>query len=86
MFDEPEAALSPKRQLAALRRIHELVQADSQFVIATHSPLLLAYPDATIYELGETCVQVDYEDSMVVRTYEDFIDARPRRLRELLAT
>src|SRR6266404_5377801 len=49
LLDEPEAALSPQRQLAALTRIHDLVKADSQFIIATHSPILMAYPDAFIY-------------------------------------
>jgi len=45
-FDEPEAALSPTRQLSFLSRLHDLVKAGSQFLIATHSPILLAYPDA----------------------------------------
>ncbi len=49
LLDEPEAALSPQRQLSALARIHDLVQANSQFIIATHSPILMAYPDAHIY-------------------------------------
>jgi predicted ATPase len=49
ILDEPEAALSPARQLLMLRRIHELVMAGSQFIIATHSPIIMAYPDATIY-------------------------------------
>ena len=52
ILDEPEAALSPQRQLAVLARIHDLVQDDSQFIIATHSPILMAYPDATIYACG----------------------------------
>ncbi len=52
VLDEPEAALSPKRQLALLARLHRLILAGSQFVIATHSPMLLAYPDAWIYVLG----------------------------------
>jgi predicted ATPase len=51
ILDEPEAALSPQRQLAVLARIHDLVQDDSQFIIATHSPILMAYPDATILVL-----------------------------------
>jgi predicted ATPase len=51
VLDEPEAALSPTRQLALLARIHQLVEAGSQFLVATHSPLLLAYPDATILSL-----------------------------------
>ncbi len=51
ILDEPEAALSPTRQLALLARIHELIQNDSQFIIATHAPILMAYPNATHYQL-----------------------------------
>lgn len=51
VLDEPEAALSPARQLAMISRLHQLVQAHSQFIIATHSPILLAYPDAHIYQI-----------------------------------
>jgi len=51
VLDEPEAALSPTRQLAMMARIHDLVQDRSQFVIATHSPILMAYPDAWIYQV-----------------------------------
>ena len=47
-FDEPEAALSPTRQLSFLSRLHDLVKDGSQFLIATHSPILMAYPDASI--------------------------------------
>lgn len=54
VLDEPEAALSPTRQLAMLSRIHQLVQARSQFVIATHSPILMAYPNASIYQIAAT--------------------------------
>jgi predicted ATPase len=53
LLDEPEAALSPTSQLAALVRIHELVSQGSQFLIATHSPILMAYPGATIYACAE---------------------------------
>jgi predicted ATPase len=53
LFDEPEAALSPQRQLAFLSRVHELVGEGSQFLIATHSPILMAYPNATIYLLAD---------------------------------
>ena len=49
-LDEPEAALSPTRQMAALVRIHDLVREGAQFIIATHSPILMAYPDATILD------------------------------------
>jgi len=51
ILDEPESALSPQRQLAALRLIHDLVAQGSQFIIATHSPILMAYPNATLYWL-----------------------------------
>jgi predicted ATPase len=53
VFDEPEAALSPSRQLAFLARLHELVADGSQFLIATHSPILMAYPHATIYLMAD---------------------------------
>jgi predicted ATPase len=64
IFDEPEAALSPSKQLEALAVINKLVTQDSQFIIATHSPILLAYPNATIYQLDETGIKkVNYEDT-----------------------
>jgi len=64
LFDEPEAALSPARQLAALTAINELVRANSQFIIATHSPILLAYPSAIIYQLDEDGIrQIKYEET-----------------------
>jgi len=50
VMDEPEAALSTQNCLTCLGRIHHLVTDGSQFVIATHSPIILAYPDATIYD------------------------------------
>ncbi len=63
-LDEPEAALSPSRQLAALVRIHDLVRAGSQFVIATHSPILMAHPDALILAAGEHgLAPIRYEDT-----------------------
>ncbi|HEY2399805.1 MAG TPA: AAA family ATPase, partial [Steroidobacteraceae bacterium] len=52
VLDEPEAALSPTRQLAMISRIHQLVRSNSQFVIATHSPILMAYPHSWIYRIG----------------------------------
>jgi predicted ATPase len=51
LLDEPEAALSPQRQFAFLARLHQLVQEGSQFIIATHSPILLSYPNSIIYEI-----------------------------------
>lgn len=54
ILDEPEAALSPQRQLTFLSRLHHLVRDDSQFIIATHSPIILAYPDAWIYQMTDS--------------------------------
>jgi predicted ATPase len=53
ILDEPEAALSPTRQLSLLRRVHALARSGSQFIIATHSPILMAYPDAERYLLTD---------------------------------
>lgn len=62
VLDEPEAALSPSRQFALLTRLHQLVETQSQFVVATHSPILLAYPEATLYQISEEGLQsVQYE-------------------------
>jgi predicted ATPase len=64
VLDEPEAALSPSRQLAMLLRMRELVGMQSQFVIATHSPILMAYPDAWIYQIGSNGLdRVELEDT-----------------------
>lgn len=64
ILDEPEAALSPTRLLTLLVEIHRLVEANSQLIIATHSPLLMAYPGARILELsGEGIRQVDWRDT-----------------------
>jgi predicted ATPase len=64
IMDEPEAALSPSRQMAAIAAIHNLVEQESQFIIATHSPILLAYPRASIYQLDEAGIRkVEYEET-----------------------
>lgn len=85
ILDEPEAALSPTRQLAALARLHQLVQEGSQFIIATHSPILMAYPDAWIYEIGEDGLQrVAYEDTEHYLVTRDFLADPKRRLADLM--
>lgn len=85
ILDEPEAALSPQRQLAVLARIHALVNQGSQFVIATHSPLLMAYPDACIYQCGADGVApVAYDDTEHVSVTRDFLADPKRMLRGLL--
>lgn len=85
IFDEPEAALSPRRQLAMLCRIDELVKQDSQLIIATHSPILTAYPDSFIYEpSAEGIHRRPYEDTDNYRVTKEFLNRYPRMLRELL--
>ena len=85
ILDEPEAALSPQRQLAVLSRLHDLVREDSQFIIATHSPILMAYPDAWIYQCSEQGVErVAYEDTQHFQVTRDFLADPARMLRELL--
>jgi predicted ATPase len=84
-LDEPEAALSPKRQLAALVAIHQLVEERSQFIIATHSPLLLAYPDARILLFDETGVRsVSYEETEHYQVTRDFLNDYKRHINYLL--
>ncbi len=85
ILDEPEAALSPQRQLAVLSRMHDLVQDGSQFIIATHSPILMAYPDASIYQCSkEGITPVAYEDTEHFLVTRDFLANPQRMLRELL--
>jgi predicted ATPase len=85
ILDEPEAALSPQRQLVVLSRIHDLIGLDSQFVIATHSPILMAYPDAWIYQCGQDGVsRVAYEETEHFQVTRDFLANPERMLRVLL--
>lgn len=85
VLDEPEAALSPSRQLAMIARMHELVRARSQFLIATHSPILMAYPDAWIYQIGEDGFErVEYEDTEHYRVTRSFLENPGKYLDELL--
>ncbi len=85
ILDEPEAALSPTRQLSALTRIHELVQEGSQFINATHSPILMAYPNARIFMFGDDAIrEVAYEETEHYRVTRDFLEHRETMLHELL--
>ena len=84
LLDEPEAALSPQRQLALMSRIHELDNDHSQFVIATHSPILMTYPDAYIYSCSESGMQrVSYEETEHLQVMHDFV-ANPKRMLDIL--
>ena len=86
VLDEPEAALSVTGALALLAIVVRAAREGAQFVIATHSPILLACPDARIYELSDDGLDaVDYDDLEAVRLTRAFLDAPERFLRELLA-
>jgi predicted ATPase len=86
LFDEPEAALSPQRQLSVLPLIHRLVQQQSQLVIATHSPILLAYPKARIYQFSEDgLAAVKYTDTPHYQITRDFLNRHERMLSLLLS-
>lgn len=85
LLDEPEAALSPNRQMAALSAIHQLVQDGSQFIISTHSPILLSYPGARIFQFDASGIcQVAYEDTEHYVVTKDFLNHYPKRLEYLL--
>ena len=84
-LDEPEAALSPNRQMALIARMHQLVEDDSQFVIATHSPLIMSYPNATIYHLTEVGIEeVAYTDTEHFLVTKDFINNHEKMLEILM--
>ncbi|MCL2530615.1 MAG: AAA family ATPase [Oscillospiraceae bacterium] len=84
-FDEPEAALSPTRQMTLLVEIDRLVKAGSQLIIATHSPILLAFPGAEIYEFSEEgIVLTPYTETTHYRITKRFLNDTPGMLRRLL--
>lgn len=83
ILDEPEAALSPTRQMAMISRIHQLVKADSQFIIATHSPILMAYPNARILSVDDGFREIDYKDTEHYVVMRKFMNS-PEDMLEIL--
>lgn len=83
ILDEPEAALSPSRQLTMITRLHELVLQGCQFIIATHSPILMTYPKAVIYEINEGYKEVKYDETEHYQITKAFLDY-PNRMLEIL--
>ena len=85
LLDEPETPLSPQRQLTLLSMMKEMTEEkECQFVVATHSPILMAYPGAAILNFDETPIrEVAYEDLEHVRLTRDFLRAPERYLRRL---
>jgi len=85
IIDEPEAALSPSRLLTLMAEIDALVKDDSQFIIATHSPILMAFPGAEIYELSSDGIKsVQYRDTEHYRITKTFLADPERMLKYLL--
>ena len=87
LLDEPEAPLSPQSQLGFMLMMQDMIAEDAQFIIATHSPILLAYPGATIYSFDSVpAAPVAYDDLEHVVLTRDFLNAPERYLRELRKT
>jgi predicted ATPase len=85
LLDEPEAALSPTRQLSLISVLHELVGQGAQFVIATHSPILMAYPGAAIFEMTDAGPQpVAYRDTEHYRVTRRFLNDPEAMLKILM--
>ena len=74
ILDEPEAALSPQRQMTLLCYIHDLAKNGSQFIIATHSPILLSYKYGKIIDMNNNLEEINYEDTEVYKIYKDFLN------------
>ncbi len=73
ILDEPESALSPTNQLRLLKLIHKLSKEGSQFIIATHSPILLGYKNAVIVNLDDGMKYIDYKDTKIYKLYSSFM-------------
>ncbi len=86
LMDEPEAALSPSRQLQFLTILHGYCKQESQFVVATHSPIIMGYPDACIYVFSEDGIrEVPYLETDHYRVTRGFVSNPKRSLDVLLA-
>jgi predicted ATPase len=84
LLDEPEAPLSPMRQLGLLALLKKMIENESQFIIATHSPILMAFPGATILSFDQIPVRpVTYEDLEHVTITRDFLNNPDSFLRHL---
>ena len=83
ILDEPEAALSPTRQMVLISRIHDLIEENSQFIISTHSPIVLAYPDSIIYQLDDRLRKVNYEDTETFQIMKSFVN-NPKKMLDIL--
>lgn len=86
LLDEPEAALSPTRQMGVLSAMHELIKKQSQFIIVTHSPIIMAYPDAAIYLFSKDGIKrVEYTETEHYTVTLDFLSRYEMMLKLLLS-
>jgi predicted ATPase len=87
LLDEPEAALSPQRQLTFLKIVNDLsAPGHAQFLIATHSPIILSYPGATLFDLdGDTITEIDYRETKHFLITRDFLNSPERFFKHLFA-
>ena len=87
ILDEPEAALSPQRQLSFLKIIHDLAKSGrAQFLIATHSPIILAFPGAVLFSLdGDAIEEIAYRDTKHFLITRDFLSSPERFFKHLFA-
>ena len=83
LLDEPESALSPKNQMRLLCLLDDMAKKGSQFIIATHSPILISYREGEILDLNGGAKKIKYEDTEIYRTYKRFLDC-PERMQHLL--
>lgn len=84
ILDEPEAALSPMSQMTMLARLHQLVKKKSQFIIATHSPILMAYPGAVIFQVSPKGIaKTEYQDTEHYQVMKQFVN-KPERMLKIL--
>lgn len=87
LFDEPEAALSPNRQMGLISKMMSMAEAGSQYIVVTHSPILLSIPGATIFAFDDTGIhRQPYEQTDSYRYYELFINHRDRIVRQLISS
>ncbi|UOK59318.1 AAA family ATPase [Bacillus sp. OVS6] len=84
LLDEPESPLSPMKQLSLISMLLEMIKEGSQFIIATHSPILMAFPDAVIYSLDDLPLKsIQYDDLEHVRITREFLNSPERYLKHL---
>lgn len=86
ILDEPEAPLSPHKQLSLLAMLHDMTKDGARFLISTHSPILMAFPDADLYEIQhDELVKVSFEEIEHVQLTKNFLNEPKRYLRHLLS-